>query len=159
MKHTKCKECELREGDCGHHFKMDGITDYDIPSQSACDQYDNCMFFQADLKDKYKIACNVLLDLEQLVRRSDGWEDSAVEAVHNAVQTAIKCIHEKPQNEWIETSEKNPKRSGFYITTCEDICCRNIRVCGYDAVQKKWSRGGVVAWMPLPEPYKEGDEE
>lgn len=51
--------------------------------------------------DEYKIACNVLLDLEQLVRRSDGWEDSAVEAVHNAVQTAIKCIHERPKCKWI----------------------------------------------------------
>lgn len=61
----------------------------------------------------------------------------------------------RQQNEWIKTSEKNPKRSGFYITTCEDICCRNIRVCGYDAVQKKWSRGGVVAWMPKPEPYED----
>ncbi len=100
MKHTECKECKLREGDCGHHFKMDGITDYDIPSQSACDQYDNCMFFQADLNDEYKIACNVLLDLERIVRLSDGWEDSAVEAVHNAVQTAIKRMHERTQGEW-----------------------------------------------------------
>lgn len=48
MKHTECKKCKLRVGDCGNHFKMDGITDYDIPSQSACDQYDNCMFFQPE---------------------------------------------------------------------------------------------------------------
>lgn len=52
MKHPECKDCKLREGDCGHHFKMDGITDYDIPSQSACDQYDDCMFFQPKPKAK-----------------------------------------------------------------------------------------------------------
>lgn len=44
---------------------------------------------------EYKTACNVLLSLEQIVRSSKGWEDSAVEAVHNAVQTAIKCMHER----------------------------------------------------------------
>lgn len=49
---------------------------------------------------EYKTACNVLLSLEQIVRKSDGWEDSAVEAVHNAVQTAIKCIYERPQGQW-----------------------------------------------------------
>ena len=45
---------------------------------------------------EYKTACNVLLSLEQIVRSSDGWEDSAVEAVHNAVQTAIKCMQDRP---------------------------------------------------------------
>ena len=46
-------------------------------------------------KGEYETACNVLLSLEQIVRSSDGWEESAVEAVHNAVQTAIKCMHER----------------------------------------------------------------
>ena len=47
-------------------------------------------------KGEYETACNVLLSLEQIVRKSEGWEDSAVEAVHNAIQTAIKCMHERP---------------------------------------------------------------
>lgn len=81
-------------------------------------------------------------------------ENASKEEIENFKQELEKVM-ERPQGEWIKTSEKNPKRSGFYITTCEDICCRNIRVCGYDAVQKKWSRGGVVAWMPNPEPYEE----
>lgn len=75
--------------------------------------------------------------------------------IQRSLDLAIKALEEKTQNEWIKTSEKNPKRNGFYITTCEDMCCRDIRVCGYDAVQKKWSRGGVVAWMPKPEPYED----
>lgn len=54
---------------------------------------------------EYKTACNVLLSLEQIVRNSDGWEDSAVEAVHNAVQTAIKCMHERPQGKWVDTGD------------------------------------------------------
>lgn len=94
MKHTECKDCKLRNGDCGHHFKMDGKINYDIPRLSSCDRYGNCEFFQQKERQQgeYKIACNVLLSLEQIVKGSEGWEDSAVEAVHNAVQTAIKCM-------------------------------------------------------------------
>ncbi len=42
----ECKDCTLNEGDCGHHFSMNGITNYTIPSQTACDQFDCCMFFK-----------------------------------------------------------------------------------------------------------------
>lgn len=104
MKHTECKDCKLSEyEDCGYHHRVDGVVNCDIPSLSSCDKYGNCMFFQPKAKVKrnekrsqgeYETACNVLLGLEQIVRRSDGWEDSAVEAVHNAVQTAIKAFEE-----------------------------------------------------------------
>lgn len=50
---------------------------------------------------EYKIACDVLLSLEQIVKNSNSWEDSAVEAVHNAVQTATKCMCKRPKGEWI----------------------------------------------------------
>ena len=60
---------------------------------------DNDLISCKALQGEYETACNVLLSLEQIVRSSDGWEDSAVEAVHNAVQTAIKCMHDRPQGE------------------------------------------------------------
>ena len=47
MKHTECKDCELSNGDCGYHFKMDGKTTFDIASLSACDKYGNCEFFKS----------------------------------------------------------------------------------------------------------------
>lgn len=50
MKHTECKDCELSNGDCGYHFKMDGKTNYDIASLSACDKYGNCEFFKSKAK-------------------------------------------------------------------------------------------------------------
>lgn len=48
--------------------------------------------YEEKLTGKYKTACNVLLDLEQITRHSVGWEDNAIEAVHNAVQTAIEAL-------------------------------------------------------------------
>lgn len=60
---------------------------------------------------------------------------------------------------WIPVSERLPEQSGFYITTCRDICENRVHTVGFDVVRKKWGRGGVIAWQPLPEPYKEGEEE
>ena len=41
---------------------------------------------------KKEEAINVLLSIEQIVRKSDGWEESAIRAVSEAVQIAIKAI-------------------------------------------------------------------
>ena len=63
---------------------------------------------------------------------------------------------ELPQDEWVPVSKELPNKNGWYICTCEGICNRTVGVVGYDAIQKKWGRGGVIAWQPLPEPYKQG---
>ena len=46
MKHTECKDCKLRNGDCGYHSKSFGKTNFDIPNITALDKYGNCEFFQ-----------------------------------------------------------------------------------------------------------------
>lgn len=83
---------------------------------------------------EYKTACNVLLSLEQIVRSSDGWEDSAVESVHNAVQTAIKCMHERPQGECRTCIHRDPEdkkcdcggieRQGCIFPVSDDYFCK-----------------------------------
>lgn len=65
----------------------------------------------------------------------------------------------KPYEEQIPVSKELPNKNGWYICTCEGICNRTVGVVGYDAIQKKWGRGGVIAWQPLPEPYKKGGAE
>lgn len=81
------------------------------------------------------------------------------ELVDKAKAEVLASI-EITQVEWIPVSERLPEQSGFYITTCRDICENRVHTVGFDGVRKKWVRGGVIAWQPLPEPYKkEGDEE
>lgn len=63
MIHTECKDCELSNGDCGHHFKMDGATNYDIASLSACDQYGNCMFFKSKVTMRLEEAIDHLEEM------------------------------------------------------------------------------------------------
>ena len=75
------------------------------------------------------------------------------------LEKAIKCAipyEERQQGEWIPVSERLPEQNGYYITTCRDICENRVHTVGFDGVRKKWGRGGVIAWQPLPEPYKQG---
>ena len=67
----------------------------------------------------------------------------------------IEWKEERPQGEWIPVSKELPNKNGWYICTCEGICNRTVGVVGYDAIRKKWGRGGVIAWQSLPEPYKQ----
>ena len=81
---------------------------------------------------EHKTACNVLLSLEQIVRKSDGWEDSAVEAVHNAVQTAMKCMHERPQGKWIKWNFKTFGAMGdweYKCSNCEKVYGGEYNFC------------------------------
>lgn len=42
----ECKNCKNYEGDCGYHFKdSNKHTNFDIPSEGACDRFGNCMFY------------------------------------------------------------------------------------------------------------------
>ena len=94
-----------------------------------------------------------------------------------------KCIHDKvcllsksrencelfdevrPHGEWIPCSERLPKPDK-YVLVCSDE--GNIEVAeGYISTEIEefvwltsgWRFGNVIAWMPLPDPYKEGDPE
>ena len=55
MANRDCKTCKKRSfkpnelsDDCGHHFEMDGVKEYDIPDLSACNKYGLCEFYEKD---------------------------------------------------------------------------------------------------------------
>lgn len=86
---------------------------------------------------------------------------------------------EVPEQQWIPCSEMLPDKEGYYLTTSrsyltDDGCAGRVEILAYGkplmpmngkaARKPKWYdydrdgdyyRDGVVAWMPLPEPYKE----
>lgn len=72
---------------------------------------------------------------------------------------------------WIPCSEQEPTVSGEYMITWvfkwNDIVRRYIGISRYDSSAVEWYKNSmmctyeevkVVAWMPLPEPYKEVEE-
>lgn len=81
---------------------------------------------------------------------------------------------------WIPCSERLPLSEGKYLVTCSNIITSYIDVArwannlhevdeydfpfnndagfyGYDSEYGYWELTNVIAWMPLPEAYKESD--
>lgn len=53
-------------------------------------------------------------------------------------------------SEWIPKKERLPDKDGRYLVTdtAGKVCTINVDT------KKYYGFGSVVAWMPLPEPYK-----
>lgn len=60
----------------------------------------------------------------------------------------------EPEPHWISCSERLPKETGKYLITEED---GEVCVDTYLVKHNEWYECFPIAWMPLPEPYKEGE--
>lgn len=75
------------------------------------------------------------------------------------------AVEELSKFKWIVCSERLPEKNGNYLITIKDgvFCVTSIRY--FNSRKKKWDLGierdnpgmEIIAWMPFPEPYKEGD--
>ena len=69
-------------------------------------------------------------------------------------------VEPEPEPQWIPCSERLPEESGTYICTCNDGANIRVSFFKYQKRMKCWDMTGaraywqVLAWMPLPEPYK-----
>lgn len=172
MKHTECKDCELSNGDCGNHFKMDGITNYEIASLSACDKYGNCMFFKAKAKPQGDLISREALKKAVYAEfGNSNLTDAFNDIIDNAPTVEIptelckgcrflkdcETCEEKlrPQGEWIPVSERLPEKEGYYLVALGNgqmvVAHSDAIIANHDFEPK------MLAWQPLPEPYKEGD--
>lgn len=76
------------------------------------------------------------------------------------LQEAIE--QDENENGWIPVSERLPEASGTYQVTCMDGRTYRSTYAEFQSKLKRWGLTGarsywkVTAWMPLPEPYKEG---
>ena len=76
----------------------------------------------------------------------------------------LRKLQQQPR--WIPVSEKLPEENGYYLVTIKwkgkysGTVYIETDVVEYDKKIKKWicGDGKVIAWMPLPEPYKESDD-
>lgn len=96
--------------------------------------------------------------IEALVKRAHlSWEYLKIINPILDVFEELPSAQTEPQ--WIPCSERLPEEIGTYMTTL------NYGTFGL-AVGQRFYHGGVlgweddcvIAWMPLPEPYKEADE-
>jgi hypothetical protein len=115
-------------------------------------------------------AIKVLLNEWKCIDRNDGINcnrkcescdlvmDSAV--LKDAYNLAIKALEAQ---EWIPVSKRLPEDSGRYLISVLDGIGRRTTVTSYQKRYKAWVMTGrmaywkVLAWKPLPEPYREED--
>jgi len=91
-------------------------------------------------------------------------EDNHGSDYDEAFKIAIKALEQEPR--WIPVSERLPEKEGRYLTTIlneYDNELRYIMTCDYFSngcwcPDDECASDNVIAWMPLPEPYKAESE-
>ena len=74
----------------------------------------------------------------------------------------VKVIEKQPKTGWIPCEEMLPSKEGFYLVTVKKECELKVLCLWYK--KEYWlcyqeETGKIIAWQPLPEPYKkEGAE-
>ena len=85
--------------------------------------------------------------------------DESTESYTNGLTDAYNLILQlpsaQPEPHWIPCSERLPEERGFYLTTTKDkaVYCDYWNEDNFDRTEM------VIAWMPLPEPYKTESED
>ena len=75
--------------------------------------------------------------------------------------TAVE-IADRPQ-EWISCSEKLPEEEGMFLVTATDYIFDTTAIvvgtCYFNPNYKFISAKEILAWMPLPNPWKGADDD
>ena len=116
--------------------------------------------------NKYKKAIEVIDTLLHLMcgeEREDGYKPT-MEEMSNSMDLLKDLANKADAFEWIPVSERLPEDNQIVLTSKNN----SISILKYHADTKHWyetngnwwwSFNMVDAWMPLPEPYKENEDE
>ena len=103
---------------------------------------------------EYKAICN-------LINESPTVDAYTPEQVKGLVDLNKKLSEERPQSEWIPVSERLPEGGNqCYLVTVDygnGLICACQRFFFNSEIG--WNDDCVIAWQPLPEPYKKGGKE
>ena len=89
-----------------------------------------------------------------------------IEVLNGMADTIAQLEEKLAEREWIPCSERLPSKDGQYLVYMDygemDVymwaegwnCIRRLN----GMVTREYEINGIVAWMPLPEPYREDGE-
>ena len=86
--------------------------------------------------------------------------DQFYELVVSAIENEIPSVQTK-MGQWISTSERLPEENDVYLVALNTLGYPKRAIDGFmSQTKRKWEEYGdkVVAWMPLPEPWKGDDD-
>lgn len=84
-----------------------------------------------------------------------------IEVLNGMADTIAQLERKLAEREWIPCSERLPEKEELVLVTVWNdvvIAWRN-RYGGWESAEDMYEKGDVIAWMPLPSPYKGGDTE
>ena len=97
--------------------------------------------------------------IEQLCLKSGNrkWmlNDRFAEGIDYGLRTAIEVVEKLPKvGEWIPCSERLPSYGDKVLASVDVFKGRHpVTIIEYGG-ECFWTNGTILAWMPLPEPYK-----
>lgn len=96
-------------------------------------------------------------ELDAIVNDLEEIQSLCCEGVtYKNIETLIEKIRNRRFSGWIPVKEGLPEKNGFYQVTEKFVDKIVVYQEYYFADRKEWSyRADVIAWQPLPEPYKE----
>lgn len=119
-------------------------------------------------KDEIKEAINGLVHLKPMMQRQlirinyEGLGRSDAEELGRHFDLAIKALQAQLNGEWIPVQEKCPNAEGLYNVTLNNggVSIARWIIDDYNG-DNFWigTDYEVVAWMPLPEPWKKENAE
>lgn len=89
------------------------------------------------------------------------YDDTYDIVIHCETEKEQKKVIERLSTKWIPVNDKLPDVSGTHQVTCMDGRIYRSTYAKFQCKLKRWELTGarsywkVIAWMPLPEPYKE----
>ena len=115
-----------------------------------------------------EIRCEICRNPMHTSRGCDGnctYDEKLYEKIMQILDRRIKQLPSaQPEQQWIPCSERLPEHGGRYLISVLDGINRRTTVAPYLPRCKAWEMNGrmaywkVIAWLPLPEPYKEDDK-
>lgn len=94
--------------------------------------------------------------IDAAIEAADDWDGGCSKERERFIRDALEELPSaQSEQRWIPCSERLPEERGFYLTTTKDkaVYCDYWNEDNFDRTEM------VIAWMPLPEAYKEDDHE
>lgn len=83
--------------------------------------------------------------------------------VTEALDMAVEALHDRPKGDWIPCSERLPKEGEKVLASTTNTAFTHVfKGTLRNSDSWRWNNNTIktiYAWMPLPKPYKGGDDE
>ena len=100
------------------------------------------------------------IDADALIKR---WDEMSVRGrteFDQEIMVAPSIDIDRPQGEWIPCEERLPEADGLYLATFTLIGIPKFsNVESFKNGKWEYHNGYIIAWQPLPKPWKGADDE